>query len=661
MRGRKALFAVAALAILLWPLLAAPPSEPLAAPLHSGGITTRVSVASDGTQGNDSSEVCVISADGRYVAFYSFASNLVPDDTNGKSDVFVHDRQTGTTERVSVNSAGQQGNNDSGRWSMAISADGRYVAFVSFASNLVSDDTNERQDIFVHDRQTGLTTRVSVSSYGAQANGGSIRPSISADGRYVAFDSDATNLVPSDINGTARDIFVHDRQTGATELVNLSSTGQQASDGGSAEAAISSDGRYVAFGSAASNLVPGDTYGTYDVFVRDRQTQETEMVSVNSAGQQGNDTSSRPRISAEGRYIAFPSKADNLVPGDTNSRRDAFVHDRQTGVTELVSVSSTGHQADRAIYGPVTISADGRYVAFMSQAFNLVPDDTCCYDVFVRDRLTGTTERVSVNSAGEQGNSASGFFGQDISADGRYVAFDSLASNLVPGDTNGVYDVFVHDRGPGSGPFLRRPFLPAEQPRRCRRGKPLWKCLNAFFDHKFPNLRKNGVFRPYWGERITANDCDVRDRDKRLHCYDGHNGSDFGLKWDTRVLAAYRGKARYKKTKCGGHTIIIKHPNGYQTRYLHLRWKGLIVNDPEKTVKVSTGQRIGRVGKSGSCATGKHLHLGVYYDFDGDGRFRSKEVVDPFGWMGSRSDPWVARKGGPPSYCLWVEGCSSPR
>src|SRR5437870_4266363 len=233
--------------------------------------TERVSVASDGTQGNGASDGAAISGDGRFVAFRSSASNLVPGDTNGTFDVFVHDRQTGETVRASVASDGAQGNGASN--TPAISADGRFVAFTSSASNLVPGDTNSTDDVFVRDRQTRQTTRVSVASDGTQSNGLSLYQSISADGRFVAFPSAATNLVPGDTNAKA-DTFVHDRMTGATERVSVASDGTQG-NGDSGVPAISADGRFVAFESDATNLVPVDTNSSRDVFVRATGTPTT--------------------------------------------------------------------------------------------------------------------------------------------------------------------------------------------------------------------------------------------------------------------------------------------------------------------------------------------------------------------------------------------------
>src|SRR5437762_3224846 len=248
--------------------------------------TVRVRVASDGTEGNDVSLGSALSADGRFVAFDSAATDLVAGDTNGVSDVFVHDRQTGTTERVSVASDGAQGNGSSGlvtfAFPPALSADGRFVAFVSAATNLVASDTNGATDVFVHDRQTGTTERVSVASDGAESNAASVGAALSADGRFVAFHSAATNLVADDTNGTT-DVFVHDRQTGMTERVSVASDGTQGNNA-SSYPALSADGRFVAFDSAATDLVACDTNGTTDVFVHDRQTGTTERASVASGG-----------------------------------------------------------------------------------------------------------------------------------------------------------------------------------------------------------------------------------------------------------------------------------------------------------------------------------------------------------------------------------------
>jgi archaellum component FlaF (FlaF/FlaG flagellin family) len=417
---------------------------------NDGGVTIRVSVNSNGVEGNIPTGGFVsggaISDDGRYVAFASDASNLVPADTNGQRDVFVRDLQTGTTTRVSIASDGSQGNNIS--MSPTLSADGRYVAFTSWASNLVPGDTNETFDIFVHDRQTRTTSRVNISSSGLQDNIGtsSDAPAISANGQYVAFSSLGWSLVSGDTNQTY-DVFVRDLVNRTTTRVSVSSNGVQG-NGHSFSPAISADGRYITFDSGASNLISGDTNLSYDTFVHDRQTGSTTRVSVASNGSQGNGRSLFPAISADGQYVTFDSDANNLVPGDTNGATDIFIHDLQNRTTARVSVASDGSQGNNDSWAVSALSADGRYVAFGSLADNLVPGDTNGKtDVFVHDRLTGKTTRVSISSDDIEGNGPSGI--GSISRDGRYVVFSSDASNLVPGDTNEDVDVFVRDRQTG--------------------------------------------------------------------------------------------------------------------------------------------------------------------------------------------------------------------
>ncbi len=425
----------AATAIVAGIILAASAATALAQ-----ATTERVSVATGGGQATGYSQLPAISADGRFVAFESDSSNLVGGDTNGTTDIFVHDRQTGTTERVSVATGGTEANDASDN--PAISADGRFVAFYSFATDLVSGDTNGTADVFVHDRQTGTTERVSVATGGTEATGNSLNAAISADGRFVAFYSLATDLVSGDTNGKY-DVFVHDRQTGTTERVSVATGGSQA-DNHSYDPAISADGRFVAFDSSATNLVGGDTNANADVFVHDRQTGTTERVSVATGGAEGDGNSSEPAIDADGRFVAFESDATTLVSGDTNGTTDIFVHDRQTGTTERVSVATGGTEGNGNSVS-AAISADGRFVAFYSAASNLVSDANGANDVFVRDRQTGTTERVSVATGGSPADSHS--YTPAISADGRFVAFDSRATNLVSGDTNGADDIFVRDRG----------------------------------------------------------------------------------------------------------------------------------------------------------------------------------------------------------------------
>jgi Tol biopolymer transport system component len=480
------------------------PSVPAAAQTNTG-VTTRISVTpSHIGAANAVGSAPSISADGRYVAFTSSFSGFVSGDTNANWDVFVRDQQSGTTTRISVTAAGGQVKGSSGHPS--ISADGRFVAFTSSASGLVSLDTNATSDAFVHDRQTGRPSRVSVSTLGRQANSYSVTPAISADGRFVAFQSHASNLVVGDTNGVP-DIFVRDLQTQETSRVSVTNLGKQANSS-SAFPSISSDGRFVAFLSNASNLVSGDTNAINDVFVRDRVSGQTTRVSVSSTGSQTNQFSWAPAISANGLVVAFPSLASNLVPGDTNANWDVFVHDRSNAQTSRVNVSTSGGQA--AYYGPgsladrgsPSLSGDGRYVVFVSAARNLVPVDANGFpDLFVRDRLAGTTtlllrasvddrsfdpamtpdgrmvafaspgttfpgwrdgyrggvfvhdrlagtDRASVSTGGAQATGASDT--PSIDGSGRYVVFASAAANLVADDTNNLGDIFLRDRLAGA-------------------------------------------------------------------------------------------------------------------------------------------------------------------------------------------------------------------
>jgi Tol biopolymer transport system component len=412
-------------------------------------LTERVSVDSSEIEANYGSELpsptgAIVSSDGRFVAFQSSATNLVPGDTNGTWDVFVRDRLTGTTERVSIDSSGVQANGSSGLYGISISPDGRYVVFESIATNLVIGDTNGAGDLFLRDRLMGTTERVSLDSSGAQGNALSTHPSIADAGRLVVLASNASNLVAGDTNGEL-DIFIRDRVSGATELVSVSTAGVQGNSI-SEFSSISADGRYVAFSSSATNLAPLDTNLRVDVFVRDRQLGLTTRVSRSSTGVQGNGHSNLPCISSDGRYVAFMSEATNLVAGDTNARTDVFVHDRLTAATVRVSLGPGGIQADDESTEP-SFSGDARFLAFQSRASNLVANVpfNLTRRIYVRDLLAGTNELVSVATDGSQ-SGTTGAMTAWISSDGRYVTFKSSSTDLVPGDMNGAQDVFIHDR-----------------------------------------------------------------------------------------------------------------------------------------------------------------------------------------------------------------------
>jgi Tol biopolymer transport system component len=260
------------------------------------------------------------------VTFESDASNLVSGDNNNSTDIFVHDRDSGETTRVSISTGGVEGNNDS--YLSSISSDNRYVAFESYASNLVSGDDNGKWDIFVHNLDTGETKRVSVSTAGGQGDGDSRYPFISSDGLYVAFYSKAANLVSGDSNDS-EDVFLHNLDTGETTRLTDSAPGTV--EPNHSRVSISSDNRFVVFESNAENLVPGDDNGRGDIFMYDRQTGKTTRVSVSTAGEQANHLSHDSIISQDGRHIAYESDASNLVTGDDNGSRDIFVYDLLTG------------------------------------------------------------------------------------------------------------------------------------------------------------------------------------------------------------------------------------------------------------------------------------------------------------------------------------------
>lgn len=411
----------------------------------ASGPITRVSVEPSGAGGNDDSRGFGVSADGRFVVFRSQASNLVPGDDNLSSDIFVRDLATNETTCASVSMWEDFGDRHSS--SPAISADGRFVVFDSNASNLVLGDTNHQGDVFLRDRLLGETIRVSVDEDGLEVSLSSHSPAISADGRFVAFMSYALEY-DSPGEPIVADVIVRDQLTGEVYRASVSTTGEPANDRCD-RPSLSADGQVIAFESYATNLVDGDSNGKPDVFVHDRRTGVTIRASVDSTGLGGNGASSGAVVSGDGRLVAFQSLSTQLVPGDTNSSEDVFLHDLSTRVTERVSVDSFEREGLGSGDG-VGLSADGRFVAFSSDAPNLVPEDANVHrDIFVRDRLVGVTRRVSLARQGADPDDKS--FGAGLSACGDVVAFHSDATNLVEGDVGGRSDVFVRVVSCGAG------------------------------------------------------------------------------------------------------------------------------------------------------------------------------------------------------------------
>lgn len=378
-----------------------------------------------------------------------FAANVAGscDGTVNNDDVVV-----ATTIRASVNSTG--GNSNGAASAPSLSADGRFVAFVSTARDVHPDDTDLVEDVFVRDLQTGVIVLVSRNSAGVKANGPCTAPSISGDGQRVAFVSTATNLHPDD-SDTNPDIYLRDLSAGITFLASRASgAGGPKGNGSHADAALSLDGTVVAFSSTSTNL-PDDADATDDVFARNLATSTTVLVSraTGPAGAKGNGGSrflgvnGGRFISADGRFVCFRSAATNLDADDADANPDLYVRDISLATTTLVSRASgpTGVKANAAC-DDFALSADGATVAFQTSATNLHPDDTDgVTDLFARNLTLNVTVLVSRGGGGAGPKANDSCFAPSVSGDGRYVAFWALASNLVPGDTNGNADVFVRD------------------------------------------------------------------------------------------------------------------------------------------------------------------------------------------------------------------------
>jgi Tol biopolymer transport system component len=412
-------------------------------PAVEGQVIERVNVDSAGNQAVLGATVALpdraVDASGRFVVFSSESDDLVAADGNGLRDVFLRDRVLGTTVRVSVNI--DDGGDASGASDFpCISQSGRFVAFGSAAGDLVENDGNGLDDVFVWDRITDAVIRVSVALDGGDPDGASNHPSLSADGRYVAFRSNATNLVAAGANVNG-DIYVYDFDLDEMTKVTVRHDGAL-TELNSWLPSISADGRHVSFTSGDGDLVPDDVLSPQDVFVCDLDSGTIERVSISTAGTEATGRNGDSAINADGTVVAWWSRATELVEGDTNGVDDIFVRDRPAGTTTRVNLSSAGEQAEGAGSWQVSLSGDGRFVAFCSDAHNLVADDTgLAGGVFSHDRVTGMTRRHSVTSSGEEGWAYSRR--PSLTPDGAYVVFESGASNFVPDDSNAAEDVFI--------------------------------------------------------------------------------------------------------------------------------------------------------------------------------------------------------------------------
>lgn len=444
-------------------------------------LTERISIAHDGSQAAFPEPVAgyssaptgsvtpAISANGRFIVFSSTANNLVEGDTNYHADVFLYDRQDKTTKRVSVTSSGDQ----TAGWGAAlnptdplylsnnqnknpsVSEDGRYIVFASMAENLPGGG-QWKDHIYLHDVESQETNLVSKSSVGYAASRTCSSPAISSDGQFVAFDSTDFYLVPNDTNSIytnggawyeqqiGSDVFVRDIKAGTTERVSLNSSGEQLVGGykGSRSPAISADGRYVAFETDATNLGPAELthdFNFFNIFIRDRQTGTTELISANTQGVAANKPSTLYAISADGRYVVFSSSADNFLESvPTTWKNGIFVRDRENNTTEIVNISSEGEIANMASYN-ASISPKGRFVTFSSGADNLVPDDSNEQgDLFVHDRTTKKTECLTCN--GTQTGGFDYWLAASITDSG--MAIFSSSRQFDESDTNDAIDIF---------------------------------------------------------------------------------------------------------------------------------------------------------------------------------------------------------------------------
>jgi hypothetical protein len=459
----------------------------------------RVGVATDGSQpktggvtlGSD------VSTNGRYVVFTSTAPNLVAGDTNNAPDVFWRDNQTNVTERVSLTNTGAQAN--IGAYGALVSADGRYVAFTSDSTNLISGDTNDVTDVFIRDRGLGTTTRVSVVNGGGESDNASVLTSMTPDGRFVVFDSDSDILVGTADDNAVTDVFVRDRARSTTQRVSIntdSTQGDAASTGGS----ISDDGRYIAFVSDASTLDPGwNDSGAYtDVFVRDRTSNVTTRITGFPNGDEADGPSTGVAISGNGKVVAFDTAATNLVDPPDDANTDVYATVLGSNVFERVSVPTSVDAPGGGDSAVTSVSDDGRFVLFQSQAKNLVSDAlTAASDAFVRDRtnhatvLAATTQAMKEPTAGSA--VLSGSAANAISGDGRYVLFSSTATDVIlsGGDKNGTdLDVFLW-----SNPV---PFLVSATPATIARGTTTTVALHGV------SLRGAGALAMF-GDGVTVN------------------------------------------------------------------------------------------------------------------------------------------------------------
>jgi len=420
--------------------------KPLAI-LDQAGATIRVSVAQDLSQADAGSIYSSLSSNGEIVVFDSSANNLDGLSSGGFFQIFAKNRRDDSVHRVSVAIDGGIANGASTQ--PDVSDDGVFVAFVSEASNLVNNDDNNVADIFVRDVLRQVTTRVSVASDGSAANAASTAPSISADGRFVVFQSLAA--LSADDTNNFQDIYIHDMNNGETQL--LSRFAAEPGNGDSTQAKISANGEMVVFASNASNLVAnGDNNGASDIFRVNRVTGAIDLVSVNYAGVAANGASDSPSVNVDGSVVSFRSIAgDLLTAAAPMALYQIFTRDLSNNSVEMISVSNSGEAANNSVFSGTVMSDDAMFVAYYTAADNLhINDNNGVWDVYVRDRANHNTRLISVDSSGQAGFGSS--FVPAINSDGHFISYGSSATNLVSGDSNDQWDVFIHVLQPHNFP-----------------------------------------------------------------------------------------------------------------------------------------------------------------------------------------------------------------
>jgi Tol biopolymer transport system component len=413
---------------------------------------SRESVSTSGAQANDGSAAPSVTFDGRFVVFFSDATNLIAGPHNGKRQIYLRDRFTNTTTVVSVANSGELGDGDSA-WA-AISQSGAVVAFESVATNLSGIDANELRDIYVRDLSKGVTERLTVAADGSETDGNSYHPSASFDGRYIVFHSDATNLVAGDVN-LCSDVFIRDRVAGVTQRVSTNAFGV-AGNGPSRHATVSADGAIVVFESDATNLDSSDTNGATDIFVKNMVTGSVKRITNNASGAAAAGHSADARLTPDGRFVVFTSDATDLKvanagnPSNPAGRRLVYVADLFSGLIERASSTVSGGVPDANCYIP-DISADGRFITYSSPSSLIVAGDANGReDAFVYDRQLKQSVRVSLAADGTQIDGFADF--TTISGDGTFVAFMSDATNLMPSDYLGEVQIYGFDFKMGAPP-----------------------------------------------------------------------------------------------------------------------------------------------------------------------------------------------------------------